>query len=135
MAFSCLTGCGKSESTGSESESSASAQVESKTDAAEQTGDAAEEESSTKVTFPLEESVKMSVFVQIRPNVDNFEDNTMTKWLEEQTNIEFEFVVAESAEVDTKLNLLLSTGEYPDLIMGMNVGSSLQSMRKAYLFR
>ena len=128
MAFSCLTGCGKSESTGSESESSASAQVESKTDAAEQTGDAAEEESSTKVTFPLEESVKMSVFVQIRPNVDNFEDNAMTKWLEEQTNIEFEFVVAEAAEVDTKLNLLLSTGEYPDLIMGMNVNSSLQSM-------
>lgn len=70
----------------------------------------------------------MSVFVQIRPNVDNFEDNAMTKWLEEQTNIEFEFVVAESAEVDTKLNLLLSTGEYPDLIMGMNVNSSLQSM-------
>ncbi len=84
--------------------------------------------SSEKLSFPLKEKVKLTVFVHARPNVDNYNDNEFTKYIEEKTNIDLEFVMATENEAQQKLNLLLATGDYPDIIMGTQLNPAQQAL-------
>ena len=69
--------------------------------------------------YPIaKEPVELTVFVTARPNVDDFVNNTATKYLEEKLGIKLKFVVAPDEEARQKLNLLFSTGDYPDVILG-----------------
>jgi putative aldouronate transport system substrate-binding protein len=49
--------------------------------------------------------------------VEDFDTNLFTKWYEEQTNVHIEWIVAPSNEANEKLNLLLSSGDLPDVIL------------------
>lgn len=66
--------------------------------------------------FPLEEPITLTAFVHTRNKVDDFENNEFTKWLEEVTNVHLEFIVSTESNADQALKLLMSTGEYPDMI-------------------
>lgn len=70
-----------------------------------------------KVTFPLEEQITLTCFVHTKPTVDDFENNDFTQMIEEYTNINLEFIVANANEADDRLSLLFGTGDYPDLIL------------------
>ena len=45
------------------------------------------------VTFPLEETATLSIALQQTPLVNDYEDNALTKWLFERTNVQLEFVL------------------------------------------
>lgn len=58
---------------------------------------------------------------QIRDNMDN---NLMTRWLEEKTNVHLNWELPASAEINTKLNLSLASGDYPDMYYGVNLSTA-----------
>lgn len=45
------------------------------------------------------------------------DSNYAIKWIEDQTGINMEFVQLPSSDAETKLNLMLSSGDYPDVIL------------------
>ena len=71
-------------------------------------------------TYPVvkEGKLELSVFTMSMPNVQDFATNDFTKFLEEKTGIHINFVTAGRDEYEEKLNLLLQSGDYPDVILG-----------------
>ncbi len=60
--------------------------------------------------------------------VDNLEDNEFTKWVEEQTGVKIVWTMGPSTDRDTKLNLLLSSGDYPEVIFNAPFDPSQQQV-------
>lgn len=87
--------------------------------------DKAEEQ---KLSFPLKDPVTLSVFIRYGAEIEDFETNEYTKWLENKTNINFDFVTVSEAEEIEKLNLLLATGSYPELIFSYKMNYSQQAL-------
>ncbi|UVI28458.1 ABC transporter substrate-binding protein [Paenibacillus spongiae] len=68
--------------------------------------------------FPIvNEKVTLKVLVPSNSLVENFETNEFTKWMEEKTNVHVEWEVMPADSAQEKLNLILSSGELPDVIM------------------
>ncbi|WJH35381.1 ABC transporter substrate-binding protein [Paenibacillus sp. CC-CFT747] len=75
--------------------------------------------------FPItNEKTTLKVLIKGASTVEDFSTNEFTKWLEEKTNIHLEFEVAPEKTATEKLNLVLSGGDYPDVIMGFGVSPS-----------
>jgi putative aldouronate transport system substrate-binding protein len=69
--------------------------------------------------FPLTtEKVTLRVAIPANASVEDFNTNTFTQWYEQQTNVHIEWIILPSDEALAKLNLMLSSGDYPDVIMG-----------------
>lgn len=85
-------------------------------------------ETTTAVTFPLEEKITLTAFVHTRDGLTDFVNNEFTKWLEEQTNVHLEFILVEESEADEQLSLLLLNNEYPDLIFSRTFGRPEQAL-------
>lgn len=123
-----LSGCRKDNSTVSDKATSEQKSNSSKTEDTKEDKNAEEDQSTTEDdsivtpagTFPIvEEKVTLTVFAYPSPQhkVDDYENNEFTKWLEEKTNVHLEWVLASSAkEKKQKLSLLMSSGNYPDII-------------------
>lgn len=79
-------------------------------------------------TLPLEEAVDLSVFVRFGDEVDEFETNAYTTWLNKQTNINLEFVTVSKEDEEEKLNLLLATGSYPEVLLTSKLNYSQQAL-------
>ena len=73
----------------------------------------------------VEEPVTMTAFVSYTRTILDFETNEMTKWMEEQTNIHWEWDAVNSSEdAKAKFTLLLNSGsELPDMMMGMQISN------------
>lgn len=54
------------------------------------------------------------------PNVENFETNDFTKYLEDLTGVHIEWVTAGRDDWQEKLNMMLSSGDYPDMLLGLS---------------
>ena len=66
-------------------------------------------------TYPIsEEPLEFTMFRTNMPNVEDFQTNDFTKYMEDLTNIKFTF---EAAARDEKLNMEFNTNTYPDVIM------------------
>lgn len=75
-------------------------------------------------TYPIvKKPIEMTMFRMTMPNVENFETNDFTKFMEEKTGIKMKFETGSRDDWQTKLNLALSTDDYPEIIM--NVGPDL----------
>jgi len=70
--------------------------------------------------FPLtQEKVTLRVALPSNSGVEDFNTNKFTQWYEQQTNVHVEWILLPSgAEALQKLNLMLSSGDFPDVIMG-----------------
>lgn len=71
-------------------------------------------------TFPIcTEKVKLTVGVPDNVRIEDFETNAQTRILEEQGNFDLEFVIFDSTDYTTKINLMVMAGgsELPDVIM------------------
>ena len=69
---------------------------------------------------PEGEDVTLTIFAGLQANtVESFDRsvNKTTQIVENDTGLKLEFVEAPSDGVDEKLNLLLNSGDYPDVIM------------------
>lgn len=73
-------------------------------------------------TYPIVEdgTLEMTVFTMSMPNVEDFATNDFTKYLEEKTGIHVEFVSGGRDDWEDKLNMLLQSDDYPDVILGVS---------------
>ncbi|MFI2856477.1 ABC transporter substrate-binding protein [Paenibacillus sp. JSM ZJ436] len=77
--------------------------------------------------YPItEEKVTLRVMVGAREFVENYETNEFTKWYEELTNVHIEWDVVPANSVPEKLNLMLASGDYPDVVLNMFVSNEQQ---------
>ncbi|WP_239615680.1 ABC transporter substrate-binding protein [Cohnella mopanensis] len=73
-------------------------------------------------TYPItKEKVTLKVMVRGNPLVEDFSTNEFTKWYEEKTNVHIDWEVVPEQSMQEKLNLVLASEDYPDVIFGMNV--------------
>ncbi len=93
--------------------------------AAEQTGSAGTDQttqkadnSATATESTSDEKVKLSVFIPQGSDVVDIHENQVFLDLQEATGYEFELILVPSDDASEKLNLLLASGDYPDVIMG-----------------
>lgn len=78
----------------------------------------AEEPVNPKGEYPIvNETYNMSVLITQLPWVSDITTNDYTKWLEETTNIHLDMTVVADEGLRDKLNLMLSTDDYPEVIM------------------
>ena len=70
------------------------------------------------------EPVKLTAWIAQSTKVASYGDeNEMTKWLEEQANVDLEITAIPSADFGTKINMALTVGaaaDLPDIIFGTN---------------
>jgi putative aldouronate transport system substrate-binding protein len=70
--------------------------------------------------------VTLSAFVSPSPQIENLDTNTFTKTLESKLNIQFKFEVAPSAGANDRKQLLLASGDYPDIFLSGNLTQAEQ---------
>lgn len=69
-------------------------------------------------TFPIvKEPEEFTMFSLTAPNVEDMNTNDFTKFYEEKTNIKIKWELANRDNWKEKLNLSLSTNDYPDAVM------------------
>ena len=112
LPLAALAGCG------SETFSSTPSSETAQSSATSQTGTEADP------ADPWAEKVTLSIATPNSPNVEDFDTNWFTTYLEEEANIDIEFTLlpTDGTEAKTKLNLMVSSGEeLPDIIdMGLD---------------
>ena len=101
MATGMFAGCGSSSDGGSDSGSSV--------------------ELNDAGTYPIvkDGTLDMTIFTMSMPNVEDFATNDFTKFMEEKTGIHMEFVTGGRDDWEDKLNMLLQSDDYPDIILGV----------------
>ena len=68
--------------------------------------------------FPIvNEKITLSAFARQLGYVADYIDNDFTRWYEEYTNIALDWIISPDTEVTTRLNLILASGDYPDIII------------------
>lgn len=108
-AMMLLSGCGSNgnDSTGSSNDTAGST-------GGEGSAASSSEESS-------DEQVTLTVAVQMNEKGEYSSNNYAIAWIEEQTGVKLEFVSLPSSDAETKLNLMLASDSYPDVICyGLN---------------
>jgi putative aldouronate transport system substrate-binding protein len=72
--------------------------------------------------FPLtKDKVTLRVAIPGNASVEDFNTNAFTQWYEQKTNVHIEWIILPSDEALTKVNLMLASGDYPDVIMAVNI--------------
>lgn len=79
-----------------------------------------ETEQSGEIAFPLTEPVTMTMFSIVNGNVE-LPDVAAWQLLEEQTGVHWEVQSALSVELEEKKNLMLNSGNYPDVFYKANL--------------
>ncbi|WP_066189716.1 MULTISPECIES: extracellular solute-binding protein [Gracilibacillus] len=73
-------------------------------------------------TFPIvEEEVELNVVIPSNALVQDFETNEFTEWYEEKTGVKVNWEVLPEEGAQEQLNLMLASGEYPDIIMDLEL--------------
>ena len=113
LGCACDNGGGAAKEQGSRTE-----QEKPEQDGTESESPEAAKGDSKDVSFPLKESVKLSVFIPQNSDVVDLKDNVVFQDLQAATNIDFDLTAVPGQDASEKLNLLLASGEYPEVIMG-----------------
>ena len=72
------------------------------------------------IAGPLtEEPVSFSVVAMQNAGVSSFDDNRYTDWLEEKTNVHIDWQLVPEEEAEGQLNLMLASGDIPEMIFGI----------------
>lgn len=77
-------------------------------------------EAGTYPIVPEGEELTLTCFTMTMPNVENLETNDFTKYLEDLTGVHIEWVTAGRDDWKEKLNMMLSSGDYPDMLLGVS---------------
>lgn len=73
------------------------------------------------IAFPLsDEKIELTVWTELLSDkkITDFNTNMQTEWYEKKTNVHINWIAVPSAERDTKRNLSLASGDYPDIYGG-----------------
>lgn len=120
-----LAGCGKDSS---KEEAKTEDKGAATTDSGDKNADAGASDVVTPAgEFPIvKEKTTLKVLVRGNPLVENFATNEFTKWYEEKTNVHIEWEVVPEQSMQEKLNLVLASQDYPDVVLGMGVSPAQQ---------
>lgn len=78
-------------------------------------------------TLPIaNEKIKLKALTPENVFVKDFETNWFTKYIEEQTNIDIDFEIAPKKSSQEKINLVLASGDYPDVFINAAISPSTQ---------
>lgn len=117
MLVAALSGCTQKDEPSSQSSSKAPS-----------TAGSSEADTSTEPgTFPLvKEKIELTLMMQDQPYLGVMDENEFYKWYEEKTNVHINFIEVEPAAMVEKVNLMLVSGEYPDMMMGTGITPSTE---------
>ena len=62
-----------------------------------------------------EEVPTLTIFMEELVTIEDIDTNAATLWLEEQLGCNLEFIIAPTGSAEEKLNILLNSGDYPDI--------------------
>ncbi|MBE5866647.1 MAG: extracellular solute-binding protein [Lachnospiraceae bacterium] len=124
MAVSSLAGCGQKEVANTENESTT--KVEST-----ETSESVVEETPlfNETGYPIvneEITLKVLLGTSDAYNAIEIDEMPAIKRMEEETGINLEWEVVKKSDWSTKFNLMLATGEYPDIILGHDMDVSIE---------
>lgn len=123
----CLAGCSKAtEDTNTKVDKPTSA---AKEEATEEKENAVPGTTGEAGSFPItEEKIELSVFALQPVYVEDFETNEFTKLYEEKTNVHINWETTPKVGLKEKRNLLLASGNYPDILFGTDLTFEEQMM-------
>ena len=128
MAMSVMTGCGSNGSSASENDSKSSESKpaeESKEEKEESDASAesagGEEASGGSITFPLAETMEFTSFSGMNQSY-TLPDTLAMREAMSRANINITFDSVLSADLTEKRNLMLASGEYPDMLFKSGIG-------------
>jgi putative aldouronate transport system substrate-binding protein len=81
--------------------------------------------------FPIvKQQITLKILIRSGSLVKSYSDNEFTRWLQNKTNIKLEFDVAPSdvAQSNQKWNLVLASGDLPDVIDNFNITPDAQQV-------
>jgi putative aldouronate transport system substrate-binding protein len=82
--------------------------------------------------FPIvTEPITLKVLISNGEQISDFNENAFTQWLEETSGIDLEIEVVNSSDAQTKLNLVLASGDLPDVLLGFPATPSLLAQQGA----
>lgn len=82
--------------------------------------------------FPIvTEPTTLTILISNGEQVSDFNTNAFTQWLEEKTGVDLQIEVVNSSDAPTKLNLVLASGELPDILLGFPITPSLLAQQGA----
>lgn len=116
MMLVIVVGCTKKESKETKTDSVSNKEVtKEKTE-----NDTKVEDNTDKVgTFPIvEDKITLTFFAPHPSNIEDLSTNEFTKHMEELTNIHIEWETVPTQGLKEKRNLLLASGDYPDVFFG-----------------
>lgn len=121
MTISALAACGSTGDVSTDSGSSDKSQMDTSTLSAEVSSAVSSEAEEAKgVTFPLEETMTFTGFSMMNMTYKLSEALVIQKTLED-ANIVLELTEVPSSEVAEKGNLLMASGDYPDVLLKSNL--------------
>lgn len=69
-------------------------------------------------TYPIsDETLEFDMFCLTMANIEDFQTNDFTKYMEDLTNIKFNFITGTRQDATEKLNMAFNTNTYADVIM------------------
>jgi putative aldouronate transport system substrate-binding protein len=82
--------------------------------------------------FPIvTEPTVLRILLSNGEQVADFNENSFTQWLEEKTGLDLQIEVVNSTDAQTKLNLVLASGDLPDILLGFPMTPSLLAQQGA----
>lgn len=119
MLLSVMAGCSSSNSSsGSSAPASGSGSVSASGPASSGSGSGSGSGLSAPGEFPITQTpVTLSIVTPDATYLSDFNENEFTKWYEEKTNVHVEYTSVPAQSKKEKINLLLASGDYPDIIM------------------
>src|SRR5699024_8172398 len=63
------------------------------------------------------EPYTLTIAIPVPATVENIAETKLTQWLEEQTGITLEFIELSPADSATQINMMMNSGELPDLFL------------------
>ncbi|MBQ7797427.1 MAG: extracellular solute-binding protein [Lachnospiraceae bacterium] len=111
MVTGALTGCGSNETAAT----TAAPATEAATTAAGQAADA-----TTAAPAVDAEPAELTIFTMSMPNVEDFDTNDFTLYLEETLNLDLNFVTGTRDDWSDKLNMIMNSDDIPDIIFGVS---------------
>ena len=67
------------------------------------------------------EPVTLTIAMPVKATVQDINTNQLTLWLEEKLNVNLEFIQLNTADTATQVNMLMTSGDLPDILMGYNM--------------
>lgn len=85
-------------------------------------------------TYPIvKEKITMTMLKLAMPNVTNYNTNDFSKFMEEKTNVKWDYQTVAYDSASEKVNLLLSSGDYPDAFMQTRIDVAKYGVKEGML--